>query len=51
MSGVAAISSTDGAPRQILEIVNTGALRRIAYENTEEVKVVRVFKEIYGVGA
>jgi hypothetical protein len=33
-----------------MEIVETGSLRRIAYENTEEVKVGKVFTQIYGVG-
>jgi DNA polymerase lambda len=33
-----------------MEIVKTGALRRIEYESTEEVKVIKLFTGIYGVG-
>ncbi|KAJ7224647.1 DNA polymerase lambda [Mycena pura] len=35
---------------QIMEIINTGDLRRIAYENTDDVKVRQIFQGIYGVG-
>ena len=33
-----------------MEIINTGDLRRIAHENTDDVKVTRMFLGIYGVG-
>ena len=33
-----------------MEIVETGELRRIDYEKTEGVEVVRLFSGIYGVG-
>jgi hypothetical protein len=35
---------------QILEIMETGHLRRIDIENSEEVQVIRLFKGVYGVG-
>ncbi|KAG9308110.1 hypothetical protein JVU11DRAFT_12542 [Chiua virens] len=35
---------------KIMEIVNTGDLRRIRYENTEDVASTKVFQGIYGVG-
>lgn len=35
---------------QIMEILETGALRRIEYERTEDVGVTRLFQGIYGVG-
>lgn len=35
---------------QIEEILQTGDLRRIKYEKTEDVVVSRVFQGIYGVG-
>ncbi|THH33346.1 hypothetical protein EUX98_g800 [Antrodiella citrinella] len=36
--------------QKIMEIINTGALQRIRYENTEDVAVVTLFQGIYGVG-
>jgi DNA polymerase lambda len=33
-----------------MEILETGALRRIGYERTEDVEVTRLFQGIYGVG-
>ena len=33
-----------------MEIINTGDLRRIKYENTEDVAATRIFQGIYGVG-
>ncbi|KAG7087813.1 hypothetical protein E1B28_013753 [Marasmius oreades] len=36
--------------RKIMEIITTGELRRIKYENTESVQVTRIFQGIYGVG-
>lgn len=33
-----------------MEIIQTGGLRRIAYENTEDVEAVKAFTGIYGVG-
>jgi len=33
-----------------MEIINTGDLKRIKYENTEDVAATRVFQGIYGVG-
>ncbi|PPQ72029.1 hypothetical protein CVT26_006719 [Gymnopilus dilepis] len=36
--------------RKIEEIIQTGDLRRIAYEKTEDVEVSRLFQGIYGVG-
>ncbi|KAI9459348.1 hypothetical protein HD554DRAFT_2206999 [Boletus coccyginus] len=35
---------------KIMEIINTGDLKRIKYENTEDVAATRVFQGIYGVG-
>lgn len=35
---------------KIAEILETGDLRRIKYENTEDVVVTRLFQGIYGVG-
>ena len=35
---------------KIEEILQTGELRRIKYENTEDVAVTRLFQGIYGVG-
>ncbi|KAF5372585.1 hypothetical protein D9758_005201 [Tetrapyrgos nigripes] len=35
---------------KIMEIINTGDLRRIKYENTEDVAVLKIFRGIYGVG-
>lgn len=35
---------------QIMEIIETGGLRRIAFENTEDVEAVKTFTGIYGVG-
>lgn len=33
-----------------MEIIQTGSLQRIAYENTEDVAATRLFSGIYGVG-
>lgn len=33
-----------------MEIINTGDLKRIRYENTEDVAATRIFQGIYGVG-
>lgn len=33
-----------------MEIINTGSLRRIQYENTGDVEAVKLFTGIYGVG-
>lgn len=33
-----------------MEILETGALRRIGYERTEDIKATRLFQGIYGVG-
>lgn len=33
-----------------MEILQTGDLRRISYEQTDDVKVTRLFQGIYGVG-
>jgi DNA polymerase lambda len=35
---------------KIMEIIETGALRRIKYENTEDVQVTNLFKGVYDVG-
>lgn len=35
---------------QVVEIIQTGGLRRIKYENTDEIKAVKLFEGIYGVG-
>ncbi|KAG6331664.1 hypothetical protein ID866_7425 [Astraeus odoratus] len=35
---------------KIMEIINTGNLRRIEYERTDDVKVTRLFQGVYGVG-
>jgi DNA polymerase lambda len=35
---------------QIVEILQTGDLRRIGYEKTEDVEITRLFQGIYGVG-
>ncbi|KAF7297381.1 DNA polymerase lambda [Mycena indigotica] len=37
-------------PGQIMEIVNTGDLQRIKYENTPELRTRKVFQGVYGVG-
>ncbi|KAJ3717229.1 DNA polymerase lambda [Lentinula guzmanii] len=36
--------------QKIMEIIETGDLQRIAYERTEDVKVISIFTKIYGVG-
>ncbi|KAJ8469776.1 hypothetical protein ONZ45_g16781 [Pleurotus djamor] len=36
--------------RKIMEIIETGELRRIAYERTEDVETTRLFQGVYGVG-
>jgi DNA polymerase lambda len=33
-----------------MEIIHTGGLRRIAFENTEDVDTAKIFTGIYGVG-
>ena len=33
-----------------MEIIETGELRRIAFENTEDVEAAKIFTGIYGVG-
>jgi hypothetical protein len=33
-----------------MEIIETGELRRIGYENTEDVQIRAIFQGIYGVG-
>lgn len=33
-----------------MEIIQTGDLRRIRYERTEDVQATRIFRGIYGVG-
>ncbi|KAJ7457053.1 DNA polymerase lambda [Mycena latifolia] len=35
---------------KIMEIIDTGDLRRIKYENSDDVKVRKIFQGIYGVG-
>ncbi|TFK36111.1 hypothetical protein BDQ12DRAFT_714349 [Crucibulum laeve] len=35
---------------KIMEIIETGKLRRIGYEKTDDVKAMRLFQGIYGVG-
>jgi hypothetical protein len=37
-------------PLQIMEIINTGKLKRIDYERTELTVVSEIFRQIYGVG-
>ncbi|KAH8831214.1 hypothetical protein DL96DRAFT_814297 [Flagelloscypha sp. PMI_526] len=37
--------------KKIMEIIETGDLRRIAHETTEDVLVTRIFTGIYGVGS
>lgn len=39
-----------GTRLQIIEILQTGNLRRIGYEKTEDVAVISLFQGIYGVG-
>ena len=34
-----------------MEIINTGDLRRIAFEHTDDVDPIKTFSGIYGVGA
>lgn len=34
-----------------MEIIETGGLRRIAFEHTDDVEAVKAFSGIYGVGA
>ncbi|KAI0040057.1 hypothetical protein FA95DRAFT_1550156 [Auriscalpium vulgare] len=41
----------DKTANKIMEIVQTGQLRRIGYETTEDIAIVKVFTGIYGVGA
>lgn len=33
-----------------MEIIQTGGLRRIAYETTDDVEAAKIFTGIYGVG-
>lgn len=33
-----------------MEIINTGNLKRIEHENTEDVKVIKLFQGVFGVG-
>ena len=33
-----------------MEIINTGNLKRIGHENTEDVKVNKLFQGVFGVG-
>ncbi|KAJ2919657.1 hypothetical protein MD484_g855, partial [Candolleomyces efflorescens] len=40
----------DKTAKKIGEILETGDLRRIGYEKTEDVQVARIFQGIYGVG-
>ncbi|TFK29191.1 hypothetical protein FA15DRAFT_664515 [Coprinopsis marcescibilis] len=40
----------DKTARKIAEILETGDLRRIGYEKTEDVQIAQVFQGIYGVG-
>ena len=49
---VVRVCSTIGSCRtqQIMEIIQTGDLVRIQYETTEDIKSVREFTGIYGVG-
>ncbi|PFH50099.1 hypothetical protein AMATHDRAFT_145957 [Amanita thiersii Skay4041] len=35
---------------KVMEIIKTGQLRRIEYENTDDIKVTRLFQGIYGAG-
>ncbi|EIW76555.1 hypothetical protein CONPUDRAFT_63239 [Coniophora puteana RWD-64-598 SS2] len=35
---------------KIMEIIETGGLKRIQYENTEDVEATKIFQGIYGVG-
>lgn len=35
---------------QIVEIIETGELKRIMYERTDDVQAISIFKGIYGVG-
>ncbi|KAM5541004.1 hypothetical protein V8D89_005315 [Ganoderma adspersum] len=37
--------------RKVMEIIQTGGLVRIRYETTEDIKAIRLFTGIYGVGA
>ncbi|KAJ7060183.1 hypothetical protein C8F01DRAFT_190348 [Mycena amicta] len=40
----------DKTAQKIMEIVETGDLRRIKYENTPDVRIKKLFQGIYGVG-
>ncbi|KAJ7800816.1 DNA polymerase lambda [Mycena olivaceomarginata] len=40
----------DKTALKIMEIIETGELRRIGYENTEDVQIRAIFQGIYGVG-
>ncbi|KAJ7054668.1 DNA polymerase lambda [Mycena amicta] len=40
----------DKTAKKIVEIVQTGDLRRIKYENTPDVRIKKLFQGIYGVG-
>lgn len=33
-----------------MEVINTGNLKRIGHENTEDVKVIKLFQGVFGVG-
>ncbi|KAG6844101.1 hypothetical protein H0H87_009776 [Tephrocybe sp. NHM501043] len=35
---------------KIMEIIETGGLRRIGYEKTEDIKATKIFQGVYGVG-
>ena len=37
-------------PGKIMEIINTGELRRIVFEHTDDVEPIKAFIGIYGVG-
>lgn len=44
----AMLSALNGA--QIMEIIETGKLRRIEHEKTVDVQITKLFQGIYGVG-
>lgn len=35
---------------KIMEIIETGQLRRIEYEKTDDIEVIRLFQGVYGAG-
>lgn len=48
--GNSTLRSPDAQRIQIMEILETGDLKRIELENTEDVEIINLFQGVYGVG-